>query len=77
MFTTWIEQPNSELNDYAHHQFAGLLSNYYAKRWETFFADPDNADATFDAIESGASSAIWQVPPRGGDLMSIAMEIVE
>ena len=61
MFTTWIERPNSNLDDYAHHQFAGLLANYYAKRWETFFANPDNVDASLNAVESSAPSADWQM----------------
>ena len=32
MFTTWVETPNTNLNDYAHHQLSGLLGNYYLKR---------------------------------------------
>lgn len=52
MFTTWVNQPHTNLDDYAHHQFAGLLSSYYAKRWEVFFADPDHADMALDAIEA-------------------------
>lgn len=43
MFTTWTGQPNTNLNDYAHHQFAGLLSGYYAKRWKAFFNNPESA----------------------------------
>ena len=77
MFTTWIEQPNSSLNDYAHHQFAGLLANYYAKRWEVFFADPDNADVSLDELERTAPSAQWTVPPRGNDLLGLAMKALE
>jgi hypothetical protein len=76
MFTTWIERPRSNLNDYAHHQLAGMLSGYYAKRWETFFADPENADAGLDALERGAPSAEWKTPPRNGDLLGIADDIL-
>ena len=72
LYTSWIEQPHSTLGDYAHHQFAGLLSNYYAKRWEAFFADPANADAALDAIERAAPAADWPTPPRGGDLLALA-----
>jgi len=72
MYTTWIERPRSNLNDYAHHQFAGLLSNYYARRWEAFFADPDHADAALDTLEASAPSAAWTMPPRGGDLLKLA-----
>ena len=77
MYTTWIERPNANLNDYAHHQFAGLLANYYLKRWETFFVDPDYAAAALDALEASAPSAAWTMPPRGGDLLGLASEIVK
>ncbi len=72
MFTTWVEQPNTNLNDYAHHQLAGLLGNYYLKRWKAFFANPENATSTLDDIELIAPSASWSNPPKGGDLVSIA-----
>ena len=75
MFTTWIDRPNSNLNDYAHHQFAGLLGNYYLKRWETFFADPDNADAALDALERSAPSAVWAMPPKHRDILAIVESI--
>jgi len=76
MFTTWIEHPHSNLNDNAHHQFAGLFSNYYVKRWEPFFADSDHAAANLDALEAAAPSAVWSATPRGGDLLSIASKII-
>jgi len=66
----------STLNDYAHHQFAGLLSNYYARRWEAFFANPDHADAALDALEASAPSAAWTMPPRGGDLLKLASAVL-
>ena len=53
-----------------------MLSGYYAKRWETFFADPENADAGLDALERGAPSAEWKTPPRNGDLLGIADDIL-
>ena len=71
MFTTWIERPNSNLNDYAHHQFAGLLGCYYLKRWEAFFANPENADAELDELERSAPSAIWDMPSKDGDVLSV------
>ncbi|MBQ7190712.1 MAG: alpha-N-acetylglucosaminidase C-terminal domain-containing protein [Kiritimatiellae bacterium] len=77
MFTTWIERPNSNLNDYAHHQFAGLLSNYYAKRWEVFFADPDHAAAKLDALETAVPSAVWLPTPRSGNLLTLAAECLK
>ena len=75
LFTTWIERPNSNLNDYAHHQFAGLLSNYYLKRWEAFFAHPEDPDAALDALERAAPSASWPSPPKDGDLLALAQAI--
>jgi alpha-N-acetylglucosaminidase len=71
MFTTWIERPNSDLNDYAHHQFAGLLGNYYQKRWEAFFANPENADAKLDELERSAPSAVWDMPPNSKDILLV------
>ena len=75
LFTTWIERPNSNLNDYAHHQFAGLLSNYYLKRWEAFFAHPEDPDAALDALERAAPSASCPSPPKDGDLLALARAI--
>jgi hypothetical protein len=77
MFTTWIERPNSRLNDYAHHQLSGMLSGYYAQRWKIFFADPENAEAKLDELERNALSADWKTPPKGGNLLEIAKAIVE
>ena len=76
MFTTWVERSNSTLNDYAHHQFAGLLGNYYLKRWESFFANPENADAELDALESNAPYASWSRLPRAGNILGLASDIV-
>ena len=76
MFTTWIERPNSNLNDYAHHQLAGLLGNYYLKRWEAFFADPGNADDALDALERSAPSAVWEMPPKNSDILAISESIL-
>ena len=77
LFTTWIERPNSNLNDYAHHQFAGLLTNYYLKRWEAFFAHSEDPDAALDALERAAPSASWPLPPKDGDLLALARNIVQ
>lgn len=53
MYTTWSGRRGS-LNDYANRQLAGLLSGYYLKRWETFFADPDpkTLPARLDALDA-------------------------
>ena len=36
MYTTWSGRGGA-LNDYAHRQLAGLMSDYYLKRWQIFF----------------------------------------
>lgn len=36
LITTWGDR-NSSLNDYACREWAGLMSSYYAKRWNMFF----------------------------------------
>lgn len=76
LFTTWTGRPHTNLDDYAHHQFAGLLGNYYAKRWEAFFANPGNADAALDALEAAAPAADWAMPSRGGDLLGQARAVL-
>ena len=77
MFTTWTGRANTDLNDYAHHQFAGLLDNYYAKRWEAFFGNPSHADEVLDALERKAPAAEWQMPSRSGDILKIAHDILK
>ena len=76
LFTTWLARPGSDLEDYAHHQFAGLLGNYYLKRWEAFFANPDGAAAVFDALGRAAPSASWEMPPKRRDELAALAEAV-
>lgn len=76
MFTTWVNEPHSNLDDYAHHQLAGMLTNYYAKRWEAFFDDSENADEKLDEIERNAQTAKWEAPPTDGDLLLTAKELI-
>lgn len=40
LWTTWANDPGgTSLNDYASRSFAGLVKNYYQKRWEIFIND--------------------------------------
>lgn len=52
MYTTWSGRKGA-LNDYAHRQLAGLMRDYYLKRWEIFFgADAEKRDPSpaFEAL---------------------------
>ncbi len=70
MITTWSGRRGS-LNDYANRQLAGLLSGYYLRRWETFFAQPD-AKALGPALDALDTAFVVQGAPtasaREGDL---------
>jgi len=37
ILTTWVENPNTNLTDYANREWNGLLGQYYATRWRFFF----------------------------------------
>jgi len=40
LITTWgYNEQHKILNDYTHHEWAGLISSYYLVRWKQFFAD--------------------------------------
>lgn len=67
MITTWSGRRGA-LNDYANRQLAGLLSGYYLKRWETFFADPTpkNLDARLAAIDAAFIDKGAPLPPANG-----------
>ena len=47
------------------------------KRWEAFFAHPEDPDAALDALERAAPSASWPLPPKDGDLLALARNIVQ
>jgi alpha-N-acetylglucosaminidase len=52
MYTTWSGRGGA-LNDYAHRQLAGLMRDYYLKRWEIFFnaeAERRNPNAELNAL---------------------------
>lgn len=37
ILTTWVENPQTDLSDYANREWNGLLGGYYAGRWKLFF----------------------------------------
>ncbi len=37
--TTWVENPQTDLADYANREWNGLIGTYYAKRWKLFFSE--------------------------------------
>lgn len=37
ILTTWVENPNTDLSDYANREWNGLLGEYYLPRWKMFF----------------------------------------
>jgi alpha-N-acetylglucosaminidase len=47
LITTWGERKSSEvagLRDYSYRQWAGMLSDFYASRWQLFFSDDPDVD---------------------------------
>jgi len=36
LLTTWVENPNTNLKDYANREWSGLLKGYYLPRWQLF-----------------------------------------
>jgi len=83
ILTTWSED-DSVLRDYAHREWAGLLGDYYYRRWRAFFdalvagrADPD-----FFAIESAwvreadPDGSAYPVEPHG-DAVDVAVELYQ
>jgi alpha-N-acetylglucosaminidase len=36
LLTTWVDNPNSSLKDYANREWSGLLREYYLSRWQLF-----------------------------------------
>lgn len=65
LITTW--RPDiSELNDYAHRQYAELMEHYYLKRWEAYFA-LCHAQLTGNASAADAGTAEKQVTTNNGE----------
>lgn len=49
ILTTWVENPQTDLADYANREWNGLIGRYYAPRWKLFF---DSAAADIAAGKS-------------------------
>ncbi len=75
MLTTWTAGTVSPLNDYAHRQYSGLLSGYYAKRWQAFFDEPEHSKETLDRLAREAPTTALPVRPRG-DLLALAARLI-
>lgn len=54
LLTTWVENPNTNLSDYANREWNGLLGQYYAGRWKLFFEAADAALAAGKGPDMGA-----------------------
>jgi alpha-N-acetylglucosaminidase len=64
ILTTWGQQ-GSDLTDYANRNRAGLMNDYYGKRWELFIADvklAEKANQPFDqkAFDVQSKAFEWQ-----------------
>ncbi|MCM1067576.1 MAG: alpha-N-acetylglucosaminidase [Muribaculaceae bacterium] len=74
LLTTWGQRTQADtgqLHDYANREWAGLLSHYYAPRWQYFFDNEGAADGTdwfglfewpFASCTSPAAGAITPAP---------------
>lgn len=54
LLTTWVENPDTDLADYANREWNGLLGQYYAARWKAFFEDADAALAAGKPLDMKA-----------------------
>ena len=76
MYTTWSGRGGS-LNDYAHRQLAGLMRDYYLKRWQLFFdaeAEKRNPGPALDALNTRFLNRGVLSPNRKKKLMSRVSE---
>lgn len=54
ILTTWVDNPNTDLSDYANREWNGLLGQYYAARWKLFFSAAQSAIMANKAIDQNA-----------------------
>jgi len=57
LLTRWVLAPGTDLDDYAFREWTGLLSHYYAPRWEMFFDEAKHALATGTPFNQGEFDA--------------------
>lgn len=75
MLTTWTDGTRAAPNDYAHRQFSGLLSGFYARRWRVFFDDPEHSEEALDRLARDAPGAVFPIRPRG-DLLALGARVL-
>ena len=85
MVTTWMGSyatgQATQLHEYAHRAYAGLMKDYYRKRWEAFFAKASGemSDAAYTALLTDLDDTFPSAtltPTANGDLAAIANEIL-
>jgi len=54
LLTTWVENPQTDLADYANREWNGLLGNYYLPRWKLFLDTAEAAVAAHRDIDMPA-----------------------
>ena len=73
LITTWTPT-NGMLNDYAHRQFAELMSHYYLKRWEAFF-NARRAELKGEALAGEGGKSATQTTENNGEAVSTSYEL--
>ena len=73
LITTWTPT-NGMLNDYAHRQFAELMSHYYLKRWEAFF-NARKAELKGEAMAGEGGKSATQTTENNGEAVSTSYEL--
>ena len=86
MVTTWMGSyqrgQDTQLHEYAHRAYAGLMKDYYKKRWEAFFKSQTGEITsaayvnTLKALDDTFPTATL-TPTANGNLKEIAAEIVD
>ena len=84
MITTWTLDVNgtSELSEYAHRSYAGLMKHYYAARWQAFFDIADGVknkteyDSFVDTLNRTFPTETLEATPVDGDPIAIAEAIL-
>lgn len=73
LITSWTPV-NGMLNDYAHRQFAELMSHYYLKRWEAFF-NARKAELKGEAMAGEGGKSATQTTENNGEAVSTSYEL--
>lgn len=54
ILTTWVENPQTDLADYANREWNGLLGEYYLPRWKSFLEEEEKALASGHDLDQAA-----------------------